>query len=228
MKKLIIAITSVFMLVATSAISAELRPAVGISGNMGVYAATGTEKNYNETGTVKTTIDEHGAFATEFGSVFVELGLNDAISIGVDYVPQTLETPQNKSNDGPNTKQDGSPSNENTVEAHFEDLTTIYAKLNLPLGGTYVKLGYSMVEVISIENMNSGNTYGNDTSDGLTVGIGYDHEVSNGFSIRAEITGTDFSDVNANNGVAATGNRNEIVIKEMIGARGTISLVKSF
>ena len=125
-------------------------------------------------------------------------------------------------------KQDGSPSNENTVEAHFEDLTTIYAKLNLPLGGTYVKLGYSMVEVISIENMNSGNTYGNDTSDGLTVGIGYDHEVSNGFSIRAEITGTDFSDVNANNGVAATGNRNEIVIKEMIGARGTISLVKSF
>ena len=226
MKKLIIAITSAFMLFATSAISMELRPAVGISGNMGVYAATGTEENFNETGTLNTTTDEHGAFATEFGSVFVEVGLSDAVSLGVDYVPQALETPKNVSNE--NGGETAGDDNSNTVEAHFEDLTTIYAKLNIPLGGTYLKVGYSMVDVISIENMNSGSTYGNDTSDGLTVGIGYDHEVSNGFSIRAEITGTDFSDVKADNGVATSGNRNEIVIKDMIGARGTISLVKAF
>ena len=208
------------MLMASNAMSMELRPAIGVSGNMGVYAATGTEKNYSETGTIKTTIDEHGAFATEFGSVFLELGLNDVISIGVDYVPQTLETPQNISNED--------NANQNSVEAHFEDLTTVYAKLNLPLGGTYLKLGYSMVDVTSIENMNSGNTYGNDTTDGPTVGIGYNHEVAGGVSIRAEITGTDFSDVKANNGVATTGNRNEIIVKDMIGARGTISLVKAF
>ena len=220
MKKLIIAITSAFMLMASNAMSMELSPAIGVSGNMGVYAATGTEKNYSETGTIKTTIDEHGAFATEFGSVFLELGLNDVISIGVDYVPQTLETPQNISNED--------NANQNSVEAHFEDLTTVYAKLNLPLGGTYLKLGYSMVDVTSIENMNSGNSYGNDTTDGPTVGIGYNHEVAGGVSIRAEITGTDFSDVKANNGVATTGNRNEIIVKDMIGARGTISLVKAF
>ena len=219
MKKLIIAITSVLMLLASNAMSMELRPAIGVSGNMGVYAATGTEKNYNETGTLKTTTDEHGAFATEFGSIFLELGLNDVISLGVDYVPQTLETPQNISNEN---------ENQNSVEAHFEDLTTVYAKLNLPLGGAYLKLGYSMVDVTSIENMNSGTTYGNDTTDGPTVGIGYNHEVASGVSIRAEITGTDFSDVKANNGVATTGNRNEIIVKEMIGARGTISLVKEF
>lgn len=220
MKKLIIAITSVFMLMASNAMSMELRPAIGVSGNMGVFAATGTEKNFSETGTIKTTIDEHGAFATEFGSVFLELGLNDVISLGVDYVPQTLETPQNISNED--------NANQNSVEAHFEDLTTVYAKLNLPLGGTYLKLGFSMADVISIENMNSGTTYGNDTTDGPTVGIGYNHEVAGGLSIRAEITGTDFSDVKANNGVATSGNRNEIIVKDMIGARGTISLVKSF
>ena len=43
MKKLIIAISSA-MLLATSAFSMDLRPSVGISGSMGVYAATGTEK----------------------------------------------------------------------------------------------------------------------------------------------------------------------------------------
>ncbi len=85
-----------------------------------------------------------------------------------------------------------------------------------------------MVEVVSIEDMNSGSTYGNDNSNGVTVGLGYNHEVADGFSIRAELTGTDFSDVKADNGAAASGNRNEIVIKDMIGARGTISLVKSF
>ena len=219
MKKLIIAISSIWLLTVSSAMS--ISPSIGISGNMGVYAATGTEKNYNEAGTaVDTTTDEHGAFVAEYGSIFLEAALNDVISIGVDYVPMDFETPENTSQEG--------ESNEKHASARFEDLTTVYAKLNLPLGGTYLKFGYSMVDVTSIENMNSGNTYGNDTTDGPTVGIGYDHEVANGFSIRAEVTGTDFSDVKANNGVAITGNRNEIIVKDIIGARGTISLVKAF
>ena len=226
MKKLIIAITSAFMLFATSAMSMDLRPAVGISGNMGVYAATGIEDNYNEAGTaIDTTTKEYGAFVTEYASIFLEVGLNDVVSLGLDYVPQTIETPKNTSNDGENTKQDGSPSNVNHVEAHFEDLTTLYAKFNIPLGGTYLKLGYTQAEVISIENMSSGNSYGNDNTSGYTVGIGYDHEVSNGFSIRAELTGSDFSDVQTTNGQT---NKTEIKVKDMIGARGTISLVKSF
>ena len=79
--------------------------------------------------------------------------------------------------------------------------------------------------VISKEIMSSGNSYGNDTTSGYTVGIGYDHEVSNGFSIRAELTGSDFSDVKTTNGQT---NKTEIQVKDMIGARGTISLVKSF
>ena len=218
MKKLIIAITSAFMLFATSAMSMDLRPAVGISGNMGVYAATGIENNFNEAGTaIDETTKEYGAFATEYASIFLEVGLNDAVSIGLDYVPQTIETPKNISQED--------ESNENTVEAHFEDLTTLYAKINVPLGGTYLKLGYTQAEVISVENMSSGNSYGNDTTSGYTVGIGYDHEVSNGFSIRAELTGSDFSDVKTTNGQT---NKTEIQVKDMIGARGTISLVKSF
>jgi len=226
MKKLIIAITSVFLLLAPNAMSMDLRPVIGVSGNIGVFAATGTEKNFSETGTLKTTTDEHGVFSDEFGSVFLEASLNDTLSIGIDYVPHTIETPENISNeDGGETAGEN---NQNKVQAHFDELTTVYAKINLPLGGTYLKLGYSSVDVISKEIMNSGTTYGNDTSSGPTVGIGYDHEVTNGISIRAEVTGTEFSDVSANNGVASTGNRNEISVKDMIGARGTISLVKTF
>ena len=219
MKKLTIAIFSFVFVLTTSAMSADLRPSIGISGSKAVFAATGIEKNYNESGALKTTTKEYGAFAPDIASVFVELDLNDALSIGVDYVPTTIDTPQNTSNDG---------ANENVVKAEFENLTTIYAKVNIPLGGLYAKVGYSMVDVNSIETMNSGNSYGNDNTSGLTVGLGYAHEVAAGVSIRAEITGSDFEDVQTDNGVAASGNRNVIVVEDMIGARGTISVVKSF
>ena len=74
-------------------------------------------------------------------------------------------------------------------------------------------------------NGGSGNNYGNDTTSGLTVGLGYNHELAGGLAVRVEVTGTDFSDVNTNNGAT---NKTEIVVKDMIGARGTFSIVKSF
>ena len=218
MKKIIIAISTIWLLTVTSAISMEFRPSIGISGNWGVYAATGTEKNFNNGGTaVDTTIDEHGAFDAEFGSIFLEAALNDVISIGVDYVPQDFETPENISNEN--------QGNQRTVSARFDDLTTAYAKLNVPLGGTYLKIGYTQVEVTSNESGGSGNSYGNDTSGGMTVGLGYNHELVNGVSVRLEVTGTDFSDVQVDNGQT---NKTQITVKEMIGARGTFSIVKSF
>ena len=216
MKKLIIAISSIWLLTVSSAMS--ISPSIGISGSMAVYAATGTEKNFNEAGTaVDTTTDEHGAFVAEYGSIFLEAALNDAISIGVDYVPMDFETPENISQED--------QGNQRTVSARFDDLTTVYAKLNVPLGGTYLKVGYSKADVTSKENGGSGNSYGNDTTSGLTVGLGYNHEIAGGLAVRLEVTGTDFSDVKTNNGNT---NKTEIIVKEMIGARGTLSIVKSF
>jgi len=132
-----------------SLVFADINASIGVSGNTGVYAATGTEKNYGAGAVVKTT-KEYGAFSDTYGSIFAEVG-NEVISLGVDYVPMKIETPQNISNDGVNP---------NRVSADFEDLTTIYAKLNIPqLGGTYLKVGYSKVDVIVNESMNSGSTY---------------------------------------------------------------------
>ena len=218
MKKLIIAISSAFIIFANSAMSIEMRPSIGISGNSAVYAATGIEENYNEAGTaVDTTSRVTGAFNESYVSVFAEMSLNDVISVGLDYVPITIDTPENVS-------QENEP-NENKVYASFEDLTTIYAKINVPLGGTYLKVGYSTVNVISNETMNSGSKYGNDRTDALVFGLGYAHEVSNGLAVRAEITGSEFTDVNTSNGAT---NKNTIKVEDMIGARGTISIVKSF
>ena len=215
MKKIIIAISSIWLLTVSSAMS--ISPSIGISGNLGVYAATGTEENFNDAGSaVDTTVDDHGAFSTEFGSIFIEGAINDMVSIGLDYA-SSFETPENTSNED--------QGNQRTVSAEFSDLTTVYAKLNLPLGGAYLKIGYSQADVTSNENGGSGNSYGNDTTDGYTVGLGYNHDLTGGVSVRLEVTGTDFSDVKVDNGQT---NKTQISVKEMIGARGTLSIVKSF
>ena len=215
MKKLIIAI-STFVFFTTNAMSIDLRPSFGVSGNLAAYAATGIERNFNEAGTaVDTTTTEYGAFKENYPSIFVEVGLNDAVSLGVDYVPTTIKTPENVSN--------VNEGNSNTVKAEIEQYTTIYAKVNIPLGGLYAKVGYAMFDVTSIET--NANSYGDDSSNGYTLGLGYNHDVTDGFAIRAEVTASSFDNVEANNGQT---NKTEVEVEDMIGARGTISLVKSF
>jgi len=227
MKKTLTTIATAMLLTATAhaADFSDLRASVGISGSNAVYAATGTEKDYGAGAVVKTT-KEYGAFSDAYGSIFAELG-NDFISVGIDYVPGKIETPQNISNEN--------QSNQNRVSADFDKLTTIYAKLNIPqLGGTYLKVGYSKVDVIVNEAMASGSTYADTDTSGMTYGLGYNHDLGvGGVSIRAELLYATFSDVTANNGKATsvTGDnpsRNEITISDMEGARGTISIVKTF
>ena len=231
MKKLfILAVFAIFS--ASSAMSAslgDLNFSLGVSGSQGAFAGEGTERNRNETGGVKTTTSEYGAFTDSFGSVFIEAG-NDLISLGVDYVPSAIATPENISREGTGTSAAGNQANpgRSTVQVDFEDLTTYYVKLNLPLGNTYLKAGFHEVDVIINESMSSGNTYANTTTDGYSAGFGYEHSVDGGLSIRAELLAMSFEDVTTNNGKAITANRNDINVDSMWGVRGTISLVKSF
>ena len=228
MKKLLsIAVFAIFS--ASSAMSAslgDLSLSLGVSGSHGAFAGEGVERNRNESGGVKSTVEEYGAFTDSFGSVFVEAG-NDVISIGVDYVPSAIATPENVSREGSGTATANNPGN-SKVQVDFEDLTTVYVKLNLPIGGTYLKAGFHEVDVIINESMASGNTYANTTTDGYSAGLGYAHSLDGGLSVRAEVLAMSFDDVTTNNGKAITANRNDINVDSMWGVRGTISLVKSF
>ena len=236
MKKLIsIAVFAVFS--ASSAMSAGFAPSVGVSFNQSAFAGQGTEKNYDETSTFKNdSTKEYGAFAEEFASVFVEMGLGDYFAIGLDYVPGSIESPENFSREGNTTKQNGLDPGVSRVNVDFEDLTTVYLKANVPmLGGTYVKAGIASVDLKVNESMASGSTYADKSTDGYVAAIGYNYDLNSmGLSLRAEVMAHQFDEVKTDNGVAvsggssANGGRNEITVDEMWGARATISLVKSF
>jgi hypothetical protein len=85
MKKLLL--TIVLSTLYVSSASAEMGVNVGVSGQAGIFAASATES----TGTTKKgNGTEHGSAG--WGSVFVEGTFNDRFIIGIDYVPQALET----------------------------------------------------------------------------------------------------------------------------------------
>ena len=236
MKKLIvIAVFALFS--ASSAISASLTPSIGISGNKAGFAAHGVETRFNESGVLNGSVEEHGAFAEDYASVFLELGIGEVVAIGIDYVPDSISTPTNFSREGTGSPKSGGTLSNNpgssSVSADFEDLTTAYLKINvLPLGGTYLKLGFSQVDVVVNDKMASGNTYKDVNTQGYMVGLGYNHALTNGISIRAEVAANQYDDVNTDNGVTtaseSNGGQNKVQVESMWSARGTVSLVKSF
>ena len=223
MRKLILSIITSLFLITTNAMSFSLSDAnlsIGVSGNQAAYYAEGKETASKEDGTVDKQTIEAGAFTDGYGSIFVEIGLSDTVSLGVDYVPEDIKTPENISNEDRSTTQKAS--------ATFSELITVYAKIDVPLGGTYLKVGYSQVDLQINEDSSRTYSQPGDTQ-GITAGIGYEKDMSdNGVSLRLEVTATSFDDVTSNNGVAATGNRNVYDVSDMMGARGTLSLVKTF
>jgi hypothetical protein len=234
MKKLIIvAVFAIFS--ASSAMSAgltDITPSVGVSINNAAFAGEGNERVGSDTGTTQSTTDEYGAFAETYGSIFVEAAFGDVLALGVEYVPSEISSPTNTSRESEDSAVGGNGAGNSSVSADFKDLTTVYAKINVPLGGTYLKFGFSTVDVIINESMESGNKYADVDTEGYTAGIGYAHEIANGFSIRAEVMASQFDDVQTTNGVTtasvSNGGKNVVQVESMWGAKGTVSLVKSF
>ena len=85
MKKLLV--STFLSLFAFTTASAEVGVNVGVSGQMGLFAASVTETE----GTGETH-DGSDHLAIGYGSIFVEKDLGDRITIGIDYVPESLDT----------------------------------------------------------------------------------------------------------------------------------------
>ena len=66
--------------------------------------------------------------------------------------------------------------------------------VEMPMGPSFVKLGFSQIDVNTLENAVSGSgTYGNKTLDGVTYGFGFKGELGS-FLTKTSIEHTDFED----------------------------------
>ena len=207
---------------AASSVLAQPSVTVGLGINQGVFAAEGSERNFDESGSLKTTTTEYGAFVDSYASVYVELG-NDTASLGLSYQGE-VATPTNvnetNGNDG------GSSTATSRVSAEFDSVYTVYGLVKLPMN-MYAKGGIVRGDIVVNETQRSGNSYKDQDLEGYVLGFGYEHE-ADAVNVRFELLGHAYDDVSATNGVATSGNHNKITISDMIGANAHISVNKSF
>tara|TARA_B100000579_G_scaffold391790_1_gene367280 strand:+ start:2679 stop:3329 length:651 start_codon:yes stop_codon:yes gene_type:complete len=216
MKKILTVILSSLFLFSYS--YAERGVNVGISGQLGVFHATGTE-----TENAEITSDDATGVAG-YASIFVEKELGP-ITIGLDYVPSALasETSETVRSDL-GAAADGAKSDKtNKVQVDFEDLTTLYVALNTPLG-VYVKAGLVQVDVVTNENLGTGSTYANTDMDGTMLGVGYSADIGDSAFLRIEGSYMDLGSAS----VTGSNTDNKIELKELEGATAKISIGKSF
>jgi hypothetical protein len=226
MKKMILTLFLGLFMFTTKA-SAELGINVGISGQLGLYAATATEFDEGTNGTTSgpdETNKESEFLGLGYGSIFIEKTLGQYLLVGIDYVPSALETETSETIVNDKGATDASTKKTNKVQVDFEDLTTYYVGLNLGDSGAYVKAGIVTVDVITNEKMGTGSTYGNTDLDGTLIGLGYNRDFDNGMFVRAEGAYTEFDGAS----VTSSTTVNKITLNSLDGVTGKISIGKSF
>ena len=209
--------------------SADAGVSIGVSGNMGLFAATATEFDEGTHGTT-TGPDESNTESDYLGLGYVSLFIEKSVGaafIGVDYVPQSLESETKDSvrNDCTGTETcgaNGFTQQTQTIKVEFNDLVTAYAGLSI--GNAYVKAGVVQVDLDTKENLGTGSSYGNTSMDGIMVGIGGQTTLDNGMFIRAEANFMEFDPVSLTSDTTV----NKITVDELNGVSGKVSIGTSF
>ena len=216
MKKIIIfLITSMFFFGQATALDLGMR--VGVAGSTAVFHAEGEENENGE----KSKEDATGI--ADFGSVFAEATINDLLTVGVDFVTDTLSSETAESVVDDITTSASNTRTTQKVQIDFEDLTSYYVLVNLT-EGLYVKGGYVSVDVITNESLGTGSTYGDTTMDGSIVGVGYNRTLDNGIFFRVE---GNYMDLGSKT-LTASNTDNSVTMSNLIGASAKVAVGKSF
>ena len=163
--------------------------------------------------------DTEGEFG--YGSIFVEINANDKFALGIDFVPQSLET---ETTENLQESSDSSATGTNKVQVDFENLTTVYAVL-YATENIYLKAGLMEVDVKTNETLATGGAYGNTSLDGFTVGLGYNHELDNGAFVRFE---TAYMDIDGATLTNTNDSTKSVTADGITGASVAVSIGKSF
>ncbi len=215
MKKIIVfLITSMFFFGHASAIGLS----VGVSGSTAVFHAEGQENENSEIS------KEDATGVANFGSVFAEVAINDMISVGADFVTDSLASETSETVVYDKTTSDTATAKTNKVQVDFDNLTTYYVMVNLT-EGLYVRAGAVQVDVVTNESLGTGSTYGDTNMDGTVLGFGYNKTLDSGIFFRVE---GNYMDLGSESLTATNNSENKISLNDLLGASAKVSIGKSF
>jgi len=210
--------------------------AIGVSITAAGYRASGSETEGTTAGT-KEKSSKEVVMGAGYPSIFIEYSIEQAmgLTIGIDYVTETLSAESTSRRDYNYNPTDGTKNcagtdcdsgrqdQTNTLDADFEDLTTIYLAMPIPGTNAFIKAGIKTVDVITKESLDTGSTYANTDLDGTMFGFGWTAEVGEGVFVRASADYTDFDDLSL-----TASNSDNKVEASLEGVSASLSIGKSF
>ena len=185
---------------------AEYGVTVGVTGSMAMIDASGTETEGGEVTRGETSNN------TGVGSIFVEYNniMGSGLSLGVDYIPGSADISssakirQDSETSVTDTATETTTARTNKAQAEIENHITYYATYTTD-GGVYLKAGYVQVDLNTLESLDTGSKYGNDTLDGIAYGAGVEFEVYNNTMGRLELSHIDYGEIDLTSSVARAG-----------------------
>jgi opacity protein-like surface antigen len=242
MNKLLTSIASVGLLAmsySTSASSIELPELrVGATANSVAYYGVVKEKLKDS-----ARVSEKAAVAIDaFGSMFAELSMEAlmGLTVGIEYAPDNLAIKETRSLSGREESVAGSgetaarkndANSTQTISISISDSYTAYVSMPIPgVEGLYVRAGLQSMDIITKESLASGSSYGNETLNGVQVGIGYSYDINDRFFVRTEGLYTQFDDIGINGSEVGgtSGSYNRISADDLGAASARVSLGLKF
>ena len=147
-------------------------------------------------------------------SIFVEYMGDSGLGFGIDYVPVA------ELGEGTGADDDAETSGANKASAELVSHVAAYLILEAD-NGYYGKLGMAFADVDTTENLATGDSYGNSSTEGYLVGLGYTTDYA-GYFVRGELSYTDYESVE----ITSTGGSK--VKAEVDSTALTISIGKAF
>ena len=190
MKKIIAIISTVTLLILNSASAEVMGLNFGITGSILDIQADGTE-------TTKTSGEVNSGTANHtlgIASVFVEKKFSNFV-VGLDIIPGSADidsSTRSKTKADYTDDSNTTASKTNSANAEIDNHMMIYGEYHM--GNTYLKLGYVDVDINTNESLDTGESYGNTTANGVSVGIGFRNETDRGV-VKFEIAYTDYEDI---------------------------------
>ena len=165
-----------------SVASAEMRMGVSIHAMM--FESSGSE-TLRQSSNVTNHTEEETAIVPSF---FIEAVSDAGLGIGLDYVPVA------ELGEGTGDDDDAETSGANKASAELASHSTIYV-IAQNENGVFLKAGMAFADVDTTENLSTGDSYGNASTEGLMAGIGISRDLDNGTFARAELSYVDYDDV---------------------------------
>ena len=220
------------LLVLTTFNAMAERPTIAIGGTVsyGGYVSSGQETE----GATNVEVSHKETEAMEIGytSLFAEITVADRVTIGVDYMADSVTTDTSTRVDttvgaAGTSVTDGNNSGTSSVEAEFSDMITGYVELRL-FNGFYAKYGAMEIDIQTKENLHTDSSYPNITLKGNSYGFGFKNTWENGVFVKSETMLHDWNAINITASGCTDTCNNTKVSGSLDGAVATFKIGKQF